>query len=313
MVRVRAVPLLLVVAIAAACGSRPDANFDGRNAASVGAEATPPAPARGAAIAYNMAPGPDTRSDDLLPQGADTASATAPMLIRNGSATLEVDSLERAMAQLQQLAHASGGYVTGTAMQTGPHEVRRATLDLRVPSARFDQARSGLDSVGEVESVQVTAQDVGEEYVDVGARLANARRLETRLVDLLAHRTGKLDDVLSVERELARVREEIERYEGRMRYLRSQVAMSTLSVTVHEPYPVVAGGPGGSVLGEAFRDAWRNFVHFIAGFIALLGILVPLGALAALVLLVAIAVRRRLPRTPPPAPVHAPAAGERTT
>ena len=103
---------------------------------------------------------------------------------------------------------------------------------------------------------------------------ANGRRLEERLVELLRTRTGKLQDVLSVERELARVREEIERMEGRLRYLRSSAQLSTLSVSLHEPIPIVAShGPG--PITEAFRAAWRNFVGVLAGAIASLGFVVP--------------------------------------
>ena len=96
----------------------------------------------------------------------------------------------------------------------------------------------------------------------------------------LATRTGKLQDVLAVERELARVREQIERYEGRLRYLRSRVATSSLSVTVHEPMPILGQGPGQNPIVAAIRQAWRNFVGFIAAGIASLGILIPLGAIA---------------------------------
>jgi hypothetical protein len=120
---------------------------------------------------------------------------------------------------------------------------------------------------------------VGEEFVDVTARVANARRLEQRLVTLLATRTGKLEDVLAVERELARVREQIERYEGRLRYLSTRVETSTLTVTVHEPVPVVNPNPGTSLIGESFRNMWRNFVRFVAVGIEALGVLVPLGLL----------------------------------
>ena len=80
----------------------------------------------------------------------------------------------------------------------------------------------------------MSAEDVGEEFVDVAARAANGRKLEQRLIDILGTRTGKLSDVLAVERELARVREDIQRQEGRMRYLRTRASLSTLSVTVHE-------------------------------------------------------------------------------
>jgi hypothetical protein len=125
----------------------------------------------------------------------------------------------------------------------------------------------------------VTAEDVGEEFVDITARVVNGRRLEERLVDLLATRTGRLQDVLAVERELARVREEIERHEGRLRYLRTRAAMSTLAVTLHEAKPIVGDHPGYSVIGEAFRQAWRNCVQLVAGLIAAMGILVPVAAL----------------------------------
>jgi hypothetical protein len=165
-------------------------------------------------------------------------------------------------------------------MSGGHDQVRTATLELKFPAQRFDQAISGLNTLGKVEAVNSTAEDVGEEYVDITARVTNAHRLEERLIELLATRTGKLQDVLSVERELARVREEIERYEGRLRYLKSRVATSSLSVTVHEPLPLLGDGPGQNPIVAAIRAAWRNFVAFIAGSIALLGILIPLAAIA---------------------------------
>jgi hypothetical protein len=163
---------------------------------------------------------------------------------------------------------------------------------LRIPSNRFDEAVNGLSPIGKVESVSVSVQDVGEEYVDVQARVANARRLEQRLVELLANRTGKLSDVLTVERELARVREEIERYEGRMRYLRSRASVSTLSIAIHEPYPIVAERPGTHPIRDAFIQAWRNLIGVTAGIIASLGVLIPLGVLVAAIILIG---RRWLP------------------
>jgi hypothetical protein len=228
------------------------------------------------------------------------------MIIRTGQASVQVDSLEVAVAQLRQLAQRLGGYVANTGMEGGKERLRRATLELKLPSARFDDAVNGLSPLGEVESVNVTAEDVGEEFVDITARVANSRRLEERLVELLARRTGKLEEVLQVERELARVREEIERYEGRLRYLRTRAAVSTLSVTVHERTPVLRS-PGRNPIADAFRDAWRNFVTFTAGLISALGILIPLGLVVAAGVWLA---RRFWPRRPPPPPpdVYAPPA-----
>jgi len=201
------------------------------------------------------------------------------MVIRTATASVEVDSLETAVAELKQLAARLGGYVANSGIDVGSSRLRQAVLELKIPAARFEEVLSGLQPIGNLESVNVNAEDVGEEYVDVSARMENARRLERRLIELLATRTGRLKDVLDVEQALARVRQEIERYEGRIRYLRAHTATSTLTVTAHEPIPIVATA-GRGVMGEALRQAWRNFVALTSFAVQSLGVIVPLGLLA---------------------------------
>ena len=266
----------------------------------VPAPAAPPTASVGSA----MGRGADMRADvNMDVQGRDpsqvrvTDSAAAPsMLIRTGNAQIEVDSLEIAMQQVRDLAQRLGGFVANTQLASGRDQIRSATMELKIPAARWNDVVSGLKPIGKVEALNEFTEDVGEEYVDVTARVQNAKRLEARLIELLANRTGRLSDVLSVERELARVREEIERYEGRLRYLRTRAAMSSMSVTVHEAFPVVSARGETGVLGDAFKQAWRNFVSFIAGIISLTGILIPLAALGVLGWL---AWRKWWPRRPP--------------
>ena len=212
---------------------------------------------------------------DERPAAADPLER---LILRSGQAGIEVDSLEPAMADLREATRRVGGFVADAAIRSGRHQVRQATLELKVPSARFDELTEGLQPIGRLEYVNVSAEDVSEEFVDLTARAANGRRLEERLIELLRTRTGKLQDVLSVERELARVREEIERIEGRLRYLAAGARLSTLSVTLHEPLPIVATQGRGPV-AEAFRAAWRNFVVVLTAGIAATGYLVPLLAL----------------------------------
>jgi uncharacterized protein DUF4349 len=237
------------------------------------------APQEGTASdAANQAIKQSASSVDL---GTSTSGQVIPsMVIRNGQASVEVEKLDPAIVKLRQLATQLGGYVANSSMIGGRDQVPSAMLELKIPAQRFDQAINGLSTLGKVESVNATAEDVGEEFVDVTARVNNAKRLEERLIELLANRTGRLQDVLSVERELARVREEIERYEGRLRYLKTRVAISTLMVTLHEPLPILGQSPGQNPIAEAIRRAWRNFVGFIASGIAALGVLIPLAALA---------------------------------
>src|SRR5712691_6145872 len=275
--------LLLIAVIAlggctaapqAAADSESQERFDSRNYSGTGAEGGAGPTSLAAPMAARERLATATGAGAPLPR----FSTGAGMVIRAGQTSIEVDSLERAVARVRQLAERIGGYVANTAMQTGRGQLRSATLDLKIPADRFDDGLGGLAALGKLESVNVNAEDVGEEFTDVTARMGNARRLEARLIDLLATRTGKLKDVLDVERELARVREEIDRYEGRLRYLRAHTVLSTLTIYVHEPLPVV-GRAGSSVLGDAFKQAWRNFVGLIAAMIRSLGIVIPVAVL----------------------------------
>ena len=223
------------------------------------------------AVAQNGAP-----ADPL--QNVNAATATAPtMVIRTGQAFIEVEKVDPAILKIRQLAAQVGGYITNSSVSGGRDQMRQATMEVKIPAPRYDEAVGSLSTIGKVETVNSQAQDVGEEYVDVTARVTNSRRLEERLISLLSNRTGKLDEVLRVERELARVREEIERYEGRLRYLGARVATSTLTITVHEPAPIIGNNPGENPIAGALRRAWRNFIGLVAGIIASLGILIPLG------------------------------------
>jgi hypothetical protein len=217
--------------------------------------------------------------------------ASGAMLIRNGQANVEVRRVDDAVAKLRQTAAQLGGFVANTAIVGGKEEHRSATLELRVPSTQFDAAIAALGALGKVESVSATVQDVGEEYVDLGARVANARHMEARLVEMLARRTGKLSEALTVEQELRRVREEIERYDARLKWLERRSAMSSIEITMREPMSVL-DQRGPSPIAEAFAEAWRRAVAVLAWSIAALGLLVPLG----LVLLGIYVLARRVPR-----------------
>jgi hypothetical protein len=217
------------------------------------------------------------QSASVPPLWSDPAiDPTSRLIIRTGQAGIEVDSLEPALDLLRMTATRIGGFVGNANIQTGRNQVRQATVEIKVPAGRFDDLADGLRPLGRVEFLNVGAEDVSEEFVDLNARTANARRMEERLLELLATRTGKLQDVLSVERELARVREEIERMEGRLRFLKTRAQLSTLSVALHEPPPLVSATPGRNPLAQAVREAWQNFVAVLAAGIASLGYLVPL-------------------------------------
>ena len=213
-------------------------------------------------------------SGPLLPAG-DLSGA---MLVRHGEASVEVHRVDEALARVRQTAGQFGGFVANTAIRNGKDEQASATLEIRVPTAQFDALLGALGTLGKVETVTANVQDVGEEYVDLGARAANARRMEARLVEMLATRTGKLSDVLTVEQELRRVREEIERYDARLRYLERHAAVSSLTITLHEPLGLIDRPRPGPIV-EAVGMAWERMLGVIAWCIASLGLIIPVGVL----------------------------------
>ncbi len=277
---VMVVRLSLVLLLLAACSqkSSPGNDLASRNEAVSNPTLTHPrevaaqkATAAGLALADGSAAATPYRTR------GGVAGIESAMIIRTGQASIEIDSLESAIAAARALATRVGGYVANTAIQSGRNQYRSATIEIKLPADRFDAALDGLSPLGKVEGVNVSTEDVGEEFTDLSARAANAHRLEVRLIELIASRTGKLSDVLEIERELARVREEIERMEGRMRYLKSRAAVSTLTLNIHEPAPIVGDQGSWGVLLSAARQAWRNFVSLVAATIASLGVLVPVG------------------------------------
>ena len=254
-------------------------------AARMDAVAALPAPPTRAAGRATFAAEPPNMAIDVgapLPPASDPAGA---MLVRHGEASVEVRRVDDAVTRIRQTAAQFGGFVANTTVRTGKDEQPSASLEVRVPTAQFDGLLAALRTVGKVERITAGAEDVGEEYVDLGARAANARRVEARLVEMLATRTGKLSDVLTVEQELARVRQEIERHDARLRWLERRAALSALTVALHEPVGLIDRPSPGPIV-EAIGVAWQRTLGIIAWCIASLGVLVPLGVLVGMGVLV---------------------------
>jgi len=272
--------LILAVGIAA-CGERGAPASQPRDEAQAGLEANAPMEAKADVALASRSAGYLDQTNAVGPKPPSDTTSLPTMLIRTGQAEVRVDSLEPAIAALTALVRRSGGYVGNTSFMAGEERRRMATMQLRVPSGRFGDVQAGLAAIGEVRSLNVQVQDVGEEYTDAAARLKSKRQVEDRLLDLLRTRTGRLSDVVELEQALEQVRTEIEMTEGRLRYLRNQVGLSTMSVTLTEPGLNIQE-PGYHPIRDAFGAAWRNFTSFIAGIIAASGWVLPLVLLLGL-------------------------------
>lgn len=184
--------------------------------------AIPPASKPTGAIA--TAGGEKAIADDELPTTGD--DSVDQMLVFNGALGLAVapDTIPASIDAAVQLAVEAGGYV---AQQTD------AALTLRVPSKRFRRLMKGLEGLGQVRTRSVQTLDVSEEFHDLKVRLENLQSTRARIQKLLSQ-TKDLGETLIVEKELERVSAEIDAIEGRLRFLSSQAAFSTVTMAFQE-------------------------------------------------------------------------------
>ena len=226
------------------------------------------------------------------PTGALPSVGAPRQIVRTAAADLEVRSVAEAFAAVQQIATAANGMVASSSF-AGTANSQSAQLSLRVPGDRLDDVIARLRDVAvEVRSITTGSNDVTDEYTDVQATLINLRAVEAQYMTLLA-RASLISDVLLVQDRLNQVRLQIDRTEARRQSLASQVAMSTVNVTLR---PVSGLATSGSMLGQA-QAAWRaslNTLSVVATAVVVTAVffwwLIPLALVVVLALLV---LRRR--------------------
>ena len=149
-------------------------------------------------------------------------------IISTGNITVEVDDVESSVMAVEAIVDGMGGYVE-VLSRSGGDEFSRASLTIRVPQGQFASAYDRIRDLGEVLNEHQGSEDVSEQFIDLEARLNSALREEQSYLSLLG-RTSNVSEVLAIERELARVRADIERYQGQLDFLSRRVDLSTIYV-----------------------------------------------------------------------------------
>ena len=185
-----------------------------------------PAPAPAGNLVAAPAPAPPPP-----PPGAPAPTSTSTpvaqgetrelqLLIYTARVTLAVYQVDRGLAEVERIARESGGYLS---------QKRDQEITIRVPRARFEGSLAAIDKIGDVVHRDIQAQDVTDEFVDTEIRVRNARAMQARLRQLLERAPVK--EALEIEKELARVTQEIELLEGKLKLLRDKIAYSTITVS----------------------------------------------------------------------------------
>lgn len=263
-----------------------------------------------------------TAVQDVSLQQADASQAqpvpTERKIIRDATLTLEVEEPVKAAERITSVAESRGGYVVSSESRhvSGGRKGKSYevfTVQFRVPAAQFEAALKDVRATaGEVTAEKVSGKDVTEEYIDLEARLRTQRALEAQLLDIMKT-AREVSDAISVQRELTNVRTEIERVEGRRRFLESQSSLSTINVTLQPPAPLIATSGFFRGVAEALGDgvdiAVNVTLFLIRALLALLPVFVFLVLPAYFILRFLLRrLSRRAQHTPAPAasPVVAP-------
>ena len=240
------------------------------------------------AVAPEMASAPNNANDQ------NTANR---LIIKTGDLSVVVKDVREAIQTVTKYATTQGGFVVNSNVYKSGL-IPRGMVTIRIPANKFDQGMNEVKTIGEVMSENSNGQDVTEEYVDLDAQLRNLRVTETQFLAIMA-KAEKIADILNVQRELTTVRGEIERLQGRMKYLKQNADLSTITVnfsTDPSVLPTYDNTPQWKPWAEV-KSAARALLEFgkqLVNVLIWLVIFVPVWAVIALVVWVIVKIVNRI-------------------
>ena len=256
------------------------------------------APVHEGALPHKVLPGPQpmARPSPLAPNASSSpvpgTPPVGPSIIKTARLSLRVpkDTFKERFDQATRTAQTYDGYVQSSS--TGGGRLRAGGLLIRVPAANFERALTDLRALGRVERQTVLGRDVSGQFVDLQARLRNARAEEQVLLKLLA-KAPTVEASLRVQNTLSDVELRIEELQGQIRFLQHRAALSTIDVELSEHAPKHHHATHQTFAG-AWRDAMDGFFGVLTAVVVGLGYVVPIAVLLAVAWLVLRRVRARV-------------------
>src|SRR5438132_4805458 len=192
----------------------------------------------GLAAAKTVAATPENlaRAEQAESQPGETPAPVSAnrKLIRNATVELEIARFDDAVQKITAFANEERGYVATTNSEKQANGKLRGQVVVKLVPENLDRFLQKVRGLGELKNQTLGTEDVTKAYLDTDARLKNAHVMEQRLIDMLNTKTGKVSDLLQVEKELGRVREEIEKMQGELKYWDSQVQFATVTISLAE-------------------------------------------------------------------------------
>jgi len=189
-----------------------------------------------------------------------TKSSIERKLIKKGTIEFEVSHLTNTRKRIFQAVKKYNAYVSSD--QEFKSTSRNShTIIIRVPSEKFDLLlKDATHGIEKFDRKEIIVTDVTEEFLDIQARLKTKKELEQRFIAIL-QKAKNVTEILEIEKEIGKLRSDIESIEGRLRYLQDKISFSTLTLDFYKPIP--NNIQFGKQFKDAFINGWNNFIWFL--------------------------------------------------
>ncbi|GAB6136890.1 DUF4349 domain-containing protein [Halanaerobaculum tunisiense] len=226
---------------------------------------------------YDQAAQPTVAQEQLAskskpqPTQQDTPDKTR-QVIKTATIRLEQQTLTATEKKVRQLVNNHNGYITSS-RQDNNNKQKFLHYEIKVPHEQLTTVISKIEDLGYLQSKQLRSRDVTKEYIDLQARLKNFKAQEKKYLQLL-DKTEKVAEILKVEKELNRIRQNIEQLQGRLNYYNNQVKLSTINLHISQPEPILTQQLGTRLI-TSLQRAVQGFINSINSIIIFIGSLIP--------------------------------------
>jgi len=197
--------------------------------------------------------------EDTIIENIESEPQIDRKLIKNGEVEFESKNLNKTREHIFEAIEKYKGYSSSDNEYKNSYEISN-TINIRVPSENFDKLLNEITiGIDRFDRKEINIKDVTVEFLDIEARLRTKKELENRYLDILK-KADKVIEILEVEKEIGKLRSEIESIEGKLNYLQSQVSFSTMNVRIYQT--ITKQTEFGKKFKNGFKNGWNNLILF---------------------------------------------------
>ena len=216
------------------------------------------------------------------------------LIIQSATVHLESEYFDDVVDSLRNIPGMVGGYTQTENLSVHPR--RQFEIVMRVPAAEFESVLGQIQAIADVRSMNISAEDVTDQFYDMASRLETRLIEEDRILELI-DQTTRLSDLLELESRLASTRLQIERYRASLADMASRITYSTIRVVlvdVAQVYEPIAVASFGERIGGAFGSSVDGTIAVIQTIIVILaGAIIPLAIVSPVVVLLVLRRRKK--------------------